>query len=293
MRFTLASFAAASLGLAFGASALAADLGNQAPAPIYTKAPPAPILIWNGFYVGGNAGWIDRDGGQVVGTPIANDGTSGAAFPYAGLAAAGATGNLDRGQGFLGGVQAGYNWQVNPNWVLGLEADFDGASLHGDTNIAALTPAPGFPTFPFASSINANQSLDYFGTLRARVGFVPIGPLMIYGTGGLAYGKPTENVTVNELITPAGGCPACNVGALTIDSSSTRVGWTAGGGLEWMFAPHWSVKAEGLYYDLGTASASGTLIIPNSGGTNFETTGVQYTDHVRGAIARGGINYHF
>jgi outer membrane immunogenic protein len=282
------------LGLSFGlvSAASAADVSTAA--PVYTKAPPAAVpFSWTGFYVGGNAGWVDRDAGQVAGTPIANDGTNGAAFPYAGLAAAGATGSLDRGQGFIGGVQAGYNWQANANWVLGWEADIDGTSLSGNTGIAALTPAPGFPGFPFASSINANQGLDYFGTLRARVGFVPTGPLMIYGTGGLAYGKPTADVTVNELVTPAGGCPACNPGALTINSSSARVGWTAGGGIEWMFAPKWSFKAEGLYYDLGTETASGTLIIPNSGGTNFETTGVQYSDHVHGVIARGGINYHF
>jgi outer membrane immunogenic protein len=269
----------------FISNALAADL------PVY-KAPPPPC-IWCGWYIGGNAGWVDRDHDLVAGTPIANDGTVGAAFPYAVLAAAGATGSLNRGQGFIGGVQVGYNWQFDSKWVLGWEADIDGTSLRGDTNISALTPAPGFATTPLASSINARQGFGYLGTVRGRIGWVPTAPLMIYGTAGVAYGGPTASNTINELITPAGACPACNPGSLTINSSSTRAGWTVGGGLEWMFAPKWSVKFEGLYYDLGNQPSNGVLIIPNTGGTRFVTTGVQFTNNVSGAIARSGVNFHF
>jgi outer membrane immunogenic protein len=280
----------------FAATATAAALiGTPAfAADMAVKAPPAstPACIWCGWYVGANAGWVDRDGGQVVGTPVANEGAFGAPL-YVGPSAAGATGSLNRGIGFIGGVQAGYNWQANANWVLGWEADIDGASLRGGTNTAALTTVPAFPTFPLSSSINASQRLDYFGTLRARVGFVPTSPLMIYGTAGLAYGRPTANVTVNEQIAGPAGCVAvCTPVGLTLNSSSLRAGWTAGGGVEWMFAPKWSVKAEALYYDLGHTTAAGTLAIPDVG-TNFVVTGVQYTSHMQGAIARGGINLHF
>jgi outer membrane immunogenic protein len=279
--------ASAALATLIGTPALAADMALKA-----APAPMAPACIWCGWYIGANAGWIgENGGGQVTGAPIANDGSTGAAL-IAPLAAAAATGSLNHGQGFIGGVQAGYNWQVNTNWVLGLEADFDGTSLRNNTNIAAVTPIPGFPN-SLTSSINASERLDYLGTVRARVGFVPTGPLMIYGTGGLAYGRPTANATVNEAIIPAGTCPACNAGAVNINSSSSvRAGWTAGGGMEWMFAPKWSVKVEGLYYDLGHTTSAGTLIIPNTA-SNFETTSVQYTDHVRGAIARAGVNLHF
>jgi outer membrane immunogenic protein len=274
------------LGL-IASPALAADLPVRAPPPL-----PSPC-VWCGWYVGGNAGWIDRDGDLVAGTPIANDGTNGAASGAA-LVAAAATGSLNRGQGFIGGVQVGYNRQF-ANWVWGFEADIDGTSLRGDTNISAVTPNPGFPVNVLNSSINATQGMDYFGTFRGRIGWVPVAPLMIYGTAGLAYGRPTASVTIFEQFAPGAGSSVINPASVTINSSSTRAGWTIGGGLEWMFLPHWSVKFEGLYYDLGNQSTNGVLIIHNSAGagSNFETTGVLYRNSFLGAIARAGVNFHF
>jgi outer membrane immunogenic protein len=102
--------------------ATAADLPRKAPA--YTPPPPA-VFSWTGFYVGGNAGWgWLRDKGETFCVNPAG------VLNGPGCNAQTATGDQIRGDGFIGGAQAGYNWQIN-NWVLGVEADFQGADIKG------------------------------------------------------------------------------------------------------------------------------------------------------------------
>jgi outer membrane immunogenic protein len=87
---------------------------------------------------------------------------------------------------------------------------------------------------------------------------------MIYATGGLSYG--------DYKLTGSGF-------GLTASSDTSKAGWTAGAGVEWMFAPQWSTKVEYLYWDTGSTSA--TLF------------GVPYTGRAKDSIARVGLNYHF
>jgi len=158
-------------------------------------------------------------------------------------------------KGFVGGGEIGYNWQIN-NWVLGLETDFQNGP-RGTTAQGTLGP--------FWSCITGDcrVDVDWFGTFRGRVGMT-FDQWLVYGTGGLAYGHFDGGIDNSA---QAG--------------SSTKFGWTAGGGVEYAINRAWSVKAEYLHVDLGTADF-GTGI-----GTN--------TFSGRGSfnVIRAGVNWHF
>jgi outer membrane immunogenic protein len=127
--------------------------------------------------------------------------------------------------GWFGGGQIGYNWQAAGSpWVFGLEADVAGGSIDGSGSATAA----GF-------DISGESKVRVFGTGRARVGFAN-GPWLPYLTGGVAW--------ANNKVTISGG------GADESDTQ-THVGWTAGGGVEWAFAPQWTAKAEYLFMGLG------------------------------------------
>ena len=266
-------FAVSAVALALSAgSAMAADLPSRKEAPVYVPPPPPPPL-WTGFYVGLNigGGW-DANGGQSGVSAYYDPRYSiGAAAP-AGFANVGPNlfflpnGNtLGNAGGVVGGAQAGYNFQFN-QFVIGAETDFQGTSISGSGNNAALTL---FPTFygnpssnyltPVSALTGANISLPWFGTVRGRAGFLITPTLLIYGTAGFAYGQ---------------------VDAWSFQN--TRTGWTAGGGVEWLFAPHWSAKAEYLYVDLDSGGATGTY------GWNYG-----YHFHPQLNVVRVGVNYHF
>ena len=276
MKKILLAVSAVALALSAG-SAMAADLPSRKEAPVYVPPPPPPPL-WTGFYAGLNigGGW-DANGGQsgvsgyydpryALGAPIwttgrnpVNQGNNLFFLP---------NGNtLGSEGGVVGGAQAGYNFQWN-QFVLGAETDFQGTSLTGGHN----NPLVSYPALfnnggAFGSNnlaavgaiTGANISLPWFGTVRGRVGYLFTPTLLIYGTGGFAYG---------------------DVQAWSF--SNTRTGWTAGGGVEWMFAPHWSAKAEYLYVDLDSNGQTGTF--GWTWGNHF---------HPQLNVVRAGINYHF
>jgi outer membrane immunogenic protein len=160
--------------------AAAADLYTKAPA--YAAAPFSGYN-WNGVYVGVNLGY---QWGKV---------TNWGAEP----------------DGLMGGGQVGYNWQVHPNWVLGIEADFQGSGA-SDT----------FAAYKFSN--------PWFGTVRGRAGYA-MNNVLVYATGGFAYG---------------GG----RVEFAGLSESQTHVGWTVGGGVEVGLTPNWTAKAEYLYVRL-------------------------------------------
>jgi outer membrane immunogenic protein len=280
------------------AAAIAADM-SLPPRPYAPYAPAyyhsAVVSEWTGFYIGLSAG-----GGFGLGG-INNNLTSAFCFVGAGCdqASAAATATVPgkfatHPSGFIGGGQIGYNYQMG--WfVWGVEADFSGADISGSDSKTVTATVVDTSTMPATTIVNtisatANQKLDWFGTLRGRVGFVPFTPLLVYATGGLAYGHVSTDTTLSETATVPGVC-TCSATS-TASTSSTQFGWTGGGGVEWMFAPHWSLKAEFLYYDLRTVSTNMTLVQLN-GGVPFTTIGIGSTANVRGDIARGGINYRF
>jgi outer membrane immunogenic protein len=268
--------------LLFAGPALAADL---APKPLYKAPPLAPVLTWNGWYVGGNAGWIhSKEELTTTATPT-SDAALGLGIPAGvseGLAALTNSTSSGSRNGFIGGGQIGYNWQFN-TFVTGLEADIQG--ITGLNNSGSALTGATVVGVPVTSLATATADTKYLGTVRGRIGFLATPTFLVYGTGGLAYG----GVSASASVTQAGTNGFAGAGAGSF--SDTRVGWTAGAGLEWLFAPNWSVKAEYLHYDLGTANftwqaTSGFFATPvyqtNASSVKFD-----------GDLVRAGLNYHF
>jgi outer membrane immunogenic protein len=194
--------------------------------------------------------------------------------------------------------------QFAPLWVAGIEADIQGVG--GDNKTATQTNVLDaglpFPGNNVTATITTSERLDYLGMVRGRLGFLSMPSLLIYGTGGLAYGSVSTSTSISGSTSGFNLGLCC--GPMTFSSagsfSDTRVGWTAGGGVEWMFARNWSAKAEYLYYDLGsvaysagssTAVATGGVIGPP--GTPVFGLASQSTARLNDNIARVGVNYHF
>jgi outer membrane immunogenic protein len=259
--------------VAFGALAgpsLAADM--SAPAYKAPLPPPPPLWSWTGFYIGANAGWIGSSSNAITNTG-SDTGALGLGSALGAGVIPGSIGLSD--SGFIGGGQVGYNWQVAPSWVLGIEADFDGTTAKSST--VAVFPGGG-GIVPLTTTYS--RELDTLGTVRGRVGFLSSPGLLWYGTGGLAYGETK--------IGSGFACATCAPPAATgSQSSNTPVGWTVGAGVEWKFAPSWSVKAEYLYVDLGNQSNTISYNYPT--GASTLTSNVNERDN----IVRFGINYMF
>jgi len=257
-RLILASTALALMS----ASAFAADLParTMAPAPAPFVAPP--MFTWTGFYAGVNAGWtrsetrVDNRGFAGTGA----DAALNAGFPAR-------FGSSDRND-FIGGVQAGYNQQFGM-FVAGIEADINW--LGNRRTNTSTAGGVGVPTFAVATTTRT----DWLGTARLRAG-VAIDRVMIYGTGGLAFGSPNHRVTVTN-----GGVPTH-----TGSNDDMKAGWTIGAGAEYAFTNNITMKAEYLYYDLGRTTVTANPTAGNTGtlSTRFEN---------KGHIARVGLNYKF
>src|SRR5262249_2970814 len=289
MRRSLALISAVSF-IAFTQYASAADLPRKAPA--YTPPPPAPILTWTGWYVGLNAGGIwanNSDFNNTATSFVVIDTVADRAIARAMAAGVPLSFHTGNNAGFIGGGQFGYNYQTGAV-VWGFETDIQGTSLRGSDSAFNRVPVGlGFGTNDMAAS--ANSKLDVFGTLRARLGWTPSPTWLIYATGGLAYGHVETNVA---FVSHLNGCANCGPDPFTSASEDKwRAGWTAGGGVEWMFAPRWSFKVEGLYYDLGHVTLNTSLSNTLNTGPVTEGTAIASEIHYRGAIARAGVNYHF
>jgi len=166
-------------------SAQAADLSYGSRAP-YTVSQPLNMYSWAGPYLGGNLGWA---WGSVDNNPT-------------------------RPSGFVGGAQAGYNFQTGP-WVFGVEGDLQGTGA-SDT----------FAPWKFSN--------PWFGTVRGRAGYA-VNNILFYGTAGLAFGELSGQT-------------------FGLTESHTNAGWTAGLGAEFGFAPSWSAKVEYLFVDLNDSN---------------------------------------
>ncbi|MBZ0215997.1 MAG: outer membrane beta-barrel protein, partial [Fimbriimonadaceae bacterium] len=221
---------------------------------------------WTGIYLGLNAGyqWGNADL-DVTHRP------SQAAFganPY--------SVNHDP-DGFLGGVQAGYNWQSDM-FVFGVEADIQ--FMNADSS-RTTTPLILFGGAPQAGSFAISRSeLNALGTLRARVG-AAMDRNLFYLTGGLAFGQ------VEDFSRAQYGGGVGNAFNYIATTDSWRTGWTIGAGFERAIDDNWTVKAEYLHYDLGEHSVTGLPVAPNP---PFNTNNIW---DVSGDIARIGLNYKF
>lgn len=260
-KILLASIAA----IALTAPAAAADL----PARAYKAPPPvvAPIYNWTGFYIGANAGYAWGNGDTSY-DPLPN--------PVAFINLAPTTVGLSP-RGPLAGGQLGYNWQVG-TFVGGFEADIQWSDIHANALVSPIIQNNGTP-FGAGSFLSTTEKIKWFGTVRARAGFTATDTLLLYATGGLAYGDVEYTANTNFL----------PVGTIQYPTafSKTKVGWTVGAGAEWAFAPNWSAKFEYLHYDLGNES---TIAAPLPANPPFQ---VGYSWKTSGDLARVGINYRW
>jgi outer membrane immunogenic protein len=270
----------------------AADMAVKAPPPV-----AAPAYSWTGIYVGGNVGygWRDPTVTFTPNDPASQDftcgGTGGGTCPSP------TSFNVN---GALGGLEAGYNWQFNRNWLLGVETDFDWSRIQGTgTSNFLIGQFPGV-----ASNFQASENVEWFGTVRGRLGFLPANNVLIYGTGGFAYGRVNENVALNTGAGVGGfvfqrGPPSGFIGFSCIagpncflgNSSNTDVGWTIGGGLEYLLWRNLSVKAEYLYVNLGSGRA--VNVVAQAGGAIGASSFTAAYSTVDFQVIRGGLNWKF
>ena len=217
-------------------------------APAYVPPAPPPVT-WTGCYIGGNVGGI-------FGRRSADFGSFGSL-------------DSDNNSGFAGGGQIGCDYQFAGGWVIGIRDMFDGSSLSRDRTFSF--PASG--TFPGASG-TVHLKNSWFDTLTGRIGYSVTPAWLWYFQGGAAWAKNSADV---------------NIGGFNVGSADrTRTGWTVGGGVEWMFAPHWSAFLEGNYMDFGSTSRN--LVTPLAGsvcqfGCGFSTKATATTVLV-------GVNYN-
>ena len=160
--------------------------------------------------------------------------------------------------GLVGGT-LGYNWQVS-RFVVGFEGDASWVGQYGSNVDDGLAGNPAFTSF---------TKETWVATARGRLGYA-VNNLLFYGTGGYAAAGVEAGVKDS------------NTGALLASATSTRSGWTAGGGLEWGFAPNWSAKFEWLYMKFDSAAF-------NTLAAEGPRSSVPFDDNV----VRAGINYRF
>ena len=311
MRKAFSAAGAIALAVAAG-MAEAADLPSRKAPPDYI-APP--IVSWTGLYVGLNAGGgfggdgVHNSASDLYDNPQTVNGCPQygpgphcelvfmpAPSLFGAAGAASAVGNIPLdSSGFLGGGQIGYLWRFNSDFVAGVEADIQGTTLSGH-GAGMGAGNPQYFGITVATVETASKSVDYLGTARARLGYLVTPSVLAYATGGLAYGGAhlSTSVAQGSQFPPGGFIVAPALGQASI--ADTRVGWTVGGGVEWMFSPNWSVKAEYLYYDLGVLTSN--VALAGSGGIAtvnppLYADAVQSSTRFNGHIVRAGVNYHF
>lgn len=263
------------------AGAFAADLpSRRAPAPYVA----VPVFTWTGFYAGVNAGYAfsDTSNSGRFGSFGVTPGTL--TPPLAGYAGTVNVGpRASSNDGFVGGGQVGYNYQIG-NLVIGVEADAQYADL--DRRRSGTVTTLSGPAVPgFIGAVNSSQpGIDFFGTVRGRVGYA-FDRVLVYGTGGFAYGDASRNNNQCQLADGsfAAGCSRNN--------NDFRTGYAAGAGVEYAFTPNIIGRIEGLYVDLDRNRAT-NLVGAVGGAPVYFTASSRKNDDSFG-IVRAAVSYKF
>ncbi|MDB5650397.1 MAG: OmpW family protein [Hyphomicrobiales bacterium] len=289
-------------------TANAADIGTSYKSPILA---PVAARDWTGLYGGVNVGYGFGAGGRDNGgqTANANNNPAGPADFYLFGVGGPAWNSSNDLKGVLGGIQFGYNRQLSKDFVAGVETDFQFSGLSGDgggsqTTEITLSPAlPGLPDplyWPLSGTARATQKINGWGTLRGRLGVTSFDQsLLVYGTGGLAYGQVKQNFTYVSGFLP-NPLPPYNFSGTnstgTASSTKTQIGWVLGAGLEWapVSMPNWSFKAEYLYVNLGSTTVNLTApAFRNSDGDGNRTVSASNRMDAAFQTVRVGVNYRF
>ncbi len=281
------------------AAASAADLPRRAaPPPVFT---PVPVFTWTGFYAGFNAGYGfgTSDNNRAPTVVAVSPGTrlfaAGNTFT-SGVLAFGGERSSD---GFVGGGQIGYNWQLTPGSgiVFGVEADAQYVDFGRNRNRFAFAAPAGSTLVPGSLVYNPNglSGLDYFGTVRGRLGYA-FDRTLVYATGGFAYGS-------------GGGR---DFGLPNSSRDEFQTGYAVGGGVEFALptdsflnffrSSAVTLKIEGLYVNLDqgnrnngafATNAFGNTYAVGSAGTLLVSGGNNVRRDTEFAVVRAGVNYKF
>jgi outer membrane immunogenic protein len=211
---------------------------------------------WNGPYLGVNAGYLGSQSdypfkGKVLDTSINGKGSS-------------------KSGGIVGGIQGGYNWELSPQYILGLEGEFSFSDIKDKTTAFSGLPSMGVPAY----SVDSN--IKNLGALRARMGYA-VDEILFFVSAGLAFG--TQDMSISSM--NAAG-KVSNIGSGT----QLMTGWTAGLGIEYLVSSNLTLKAEYIYMDFGN-----TAIFNYKNGTNGKAISAQISDQPRINQIRIGLNY--
>ena len=211
--------------------------------------------------------------------------------------------------GWIGGGQIGFNWQAGA-WVAGIEADFQGSRQRGSAttfDCAGENCNPAIAEFEIDAPVSAiiHQRLDWFGTLRARLGVTPTPESLLYVTGGLAVGRIKTSGTVDgssltlieDIVTeidPEGNeiqvpvvVANTNATSTSFVGHKTKAGWTSAPASRRRLWGNWTGKVEYLYVDFGRISS--VVNLPQ----NSIPLAVALNSRVTDNIFRVGLNYRF
>jgi outer membrane immunogenic protein len=233
------------------------DLAVASTVPYSTKAAiVAPFSSWAGFYLGahGGYGWKENDFSEIVSdTPFA-------------------TINGIKSRGWVGGGQAGYNWQYD-RLVTGFELDLSASGIKGSSSVSFVDA--GTPI-----SFVRSDNVKYLGTLRTRVGWLPVDNVLLYGTAGLAWER-VERTNTQAITNPPG------TDSTGITNPFDRFGWVAGAGVETLlFGTNWIGRLEYLHYDFGALQT--VFSETTAGVTTSNRSGSQTIE-----VVRAGLSYKF
>lgn len=282
------TLACAAVMLALGCFAAPAQAADPTTKQALPPAAP-PVFTWTGFYVGFGVGYT-WTGNPPISLSTVNLQDAGGFGPASALVGNGFVNA--RLNGFMFGGQAGYNWQFADHVVAGLEADLQGAGVRGGGGFNSIIAAPAGEA---VTGVKLSRNLEYFGTVRGRLGVTVTPRLLAYVTGGLAYGGVDLTGTMRQSLTPSFllGSPG------KVNFFENRVGWTIGAGTEMALGGNLSAKLEYLYYDLGQVSlgapAFSALAFANLGAggalgvVDQSNVGTRYNGH----MLRMGLNYRF
>jgi len=266
-------FGAAAMGVACAPGALAADMPVKAPAAVST----APYN-WTGLYVGGTAGgaWTKGDVSldTVNGTP--------ALYRPGDIPALNALGSpsLSGSEAIFGG-KIGFNHQWG-SYVAGLEGDFSSFRFNKSAS-ATGNPFTSAPPYAFGfAEFDTNVSTNWLATVRARAGYA-VDRAFFYGTAGAAFAKVNFSNTYHAQ-SPLG----FGFDDEATSASKTKVGWVAGGGIDYAVTTNWIVSVEYLHVDLGSIETSGLVTTGFTPNATFN-----FSTKLTSDIVRGGIAYKF
>ncbi len=230
-------------------NALAADMAVKALA-----SPPAVAANWSGLYIGvhGGGAWQSAPNWSFADSPVF------LVFDPQTLTGSGSL-------GAVGGLQAGYNWQFAPAWLIGVEGDISWASLADQRTLAPLTFNGGTARSGTSASMSANT--EWLSSARARVGYLAWNNTLLYVTGGAAWANVENN---GQAMATVAGAPVTS----QVVSTTTKTGYVLGGGAEWLATPNIMIRAEYLYYNINNSlSLTGPVLPLQTSGSQTLTFG--------------------